>query len=59
MSNNDNTIEAVRIGGAAIGVTIYGLTLNEWVAAVTLIYLAIQIIILSPKAFSIVRGWFK
>jgi len=59
MTNNDNTMEAVRIGGAAIGVTIYGLTLNEWVAAVTLIYLFVQIIILSPKAFGIVRGWFK
>lgn len=58
MSEHHNTaIETVRIAGAAVGVTIYGITLNEWVAVVTLIYLVIQIVILTPKAFAIVRGW--
>lgn len=60
MNEHHNTaIETVRIAGAAVGVTIYGITLNEWVAMVTLIYLVIQIVILTPKAFAIVRGWFK
>lgn len=57
--HHNSVVESVRIGGAAVGVTLYGITLNEWVAMVTLIYLVIQIVILSPKAFAIVRGWFK
>lgn len=59
MTEHSNTIEAARIGGAAVGVTMYGITLNEWVALVTLVYLAIQIIILAPKAYAIIRGWVK
>lgn len=59
MTEHSNTIEVARIGGAAVGVTMYGITLNEWVALVTLVYLAIQIVILAPKAFAIIRGWVK
>jgi energy-converting hydrogenase Eha subunit E len=55
----DTKIEAARIGAAAVGVTLYGLTLNEIVALVTLIYLGAQIIILMPKVFNIIRGLFK
>ena len=55
----DSKIEAARIGGAAVGLTAYGITLNEWVALATLVYLIIQIFILMPKATVIVRSWFK
>lgn len=49
----DNKIESLRFGVAAAGVTLYGLTLNEWVAVVTLVYLAIQIFILTPRAWTL------
>lgn len=53
----DSRVEIARAGGAATGIIMYGLTLNEWVAAITLVYLTLQIIILAPKAFKIIRGW--
>lgn len=59
MTEHQNTIEIARVTGAAVGVTVYGVTLNEWVALVTLVYLAIQIVILAPKAVAIIRGWIK
>lgn len=55
-------IETARIAGAGIGLTIYGITLNEWVAIATLVYLAAQILILAPKAFKTLRSfreWLK
>jgi len=55
----DSKIEAARIGGAAVGLTAYGITLNEWVALATLVYLIIQIFILAPKAVAIIKSWFK
>lgn len=57
--DTDSKIEAARIGGAAVGLTAYGITLNEWVALATLVYLIIQIFILMPKAVVIVKSWFK
>lgn len=47
-------IEAARVGVAAVGVTAWGLTLNEWVAVATIIYMVIQTFILIPKAYAIV-----
>ena len=35
----------------------YGLTLNEWVAMATLFYVALQIGLLLPKYWRLVRGW--
>lgn len=46
----DGKVEATRVGVAISGATIYGMTLNEWVAAATMAYLAIQMIVLMPKA---------
>jgi len=57
--DTDSKIEAARIGGAAVGLTAYGITLNEWVALATLVYLIIQIFILMPKATVIIKSWFK
>jgi hypothetical protein len=53
----DAKIEAARIGGGAVLVTIWGLTLNEWVAVFTGIYMIIQIVIIFPKLVKQVRGW--
>jgi hypothetical protein len=52
-------VEIARVAGAGVGVTMYGLTLNEWVAAATLIYLTAQIIILLPKAVKTVRSFWS
>lgn len=49
--------EIARMSGAAVGVTLWGITLNEWVAIATLIYLLIQIAILAPKAWKAIKFW--
>jgi hypothetical protein len=51
--------ETIRIAGAAAGVTLWGVTLNEWVAIATLIYMVAQIFILMPKAVAIIKSWFN
>lgn len=59
-SEINEKIESARIAGAGVGLTLYGLTLNEWVAVATLIYLAAQIVILVPKAYRTlkdIRQW--
>lgn len=48
-------VESARIAGGAALVTIWGVTLNEWVAVATLLYLALQIFILCPKALKTIR----
>lgn len=58
MKDVDGKIEAMRVGAAGGLVTAYGLTLQEWVAIATLVYLVFQIVILLPKACVIIRGWF-
>jgi len=40
---------------AVIGATIYGLTLQEWVAVATLIYIALQVGLLLPKYWRMFR----
>ena len=55
--NINEKVEAARISVAAMGVTVWGVTLNEWVAIVTLIYLLVQIVILTPKVFTTIRHW--
>lgn len=57
MEGMQGKIEAVRIGTSASALIIYGLSLNEWVAVGTLIYMGLQILVLLPKAFTILRGW--
>jgi hypothetical protein len=45
----DGKIESARIAIATSGVILYGMTLNEWVAVFTIIYLVFQILVLLPK----------
>lgn len=56
-NNIDDKVEIARVAGAGVGLTVYGITLNEWVAIATLVYLAAQIIILVPKACKTIKGW--
>ena len=46
----------VKMGIGAGGAVFYGLTLNEWVALATLVYLALQIGLLMPKYWRLLRG---
>lgn len=50
--------EAVRLSVATAGVTLWGITLNEWVAMATIFYLVLQIFVLMPKAIAIIKRWF-
>ena len=59
MIDREGQIASIKIGIGATGVAAYGLTLNEWVAAITIIYLILQIGLLIPKYVQIVRGYFK
>jgi hypothetical protein len=55
----DTKVEAARFSGAAAGLSIWGATLNEWVAIATIIYLGLQVFILIPKAVNIVSTWIE
>ena len=52
----DGKIETARIGGAVSLVTIYGFTLEQWVAVLTIVYLVTQIVIMAPKVPDAIRG---
>lgn len=57
MQHVDTKTEIARLAASGAVVTIAGMTLNEWVAIFTIVYLLIQTVIITPKAFMIVRGW--
>lgn len=44
---------------AIAGATLYGLTLQDWVAIVTIAYVALQAGLLIPKYWRIIRDWRK
>jgi antibiotic biosynthesis monooxygenase (ABM) superfamily enzyme len=44
---------------AIAGATIYGLTLQDWVAIATLVYVALQVGLLLPKYCRLFRDWLK
>lgn len=53
-NKNDPSNTRLALEGA-VGVSVWGFTLNEWVAVATLLYFIIQIIILAPKLEKTVR----
>jgi len=55
----DGKIESARIAIGAVGVVWWGITLNEWVAILTGLYMLLQILILLPKICRSVHGWLK
>ncbi len=46
---NDETIAVVKAAPAVAGATLYSLTLQEWVAIVTIAYVLLQAGLLVPK----------
>jgi hypothetical protein len=51
---NDEKIAALN---TTFGITIYSLTLNDWVAIATLTYLLLQMGLLMPKYWRLFRDW--
>jgi hypothetical protein len=52
----DTKIEAARIAGGAALFTVYGITLSEWAAIATIIYMAAQTIILAPRVWKTLKN---
>lgn len=57
MNNHEQNVALTKMGIAAGGATIYGLTLNEWVAICTIIFIIAQFILLIPKYVQAYRNW--
>jgi Phage holin T7 family, holin superfamily II len=58
----DVTEEKIAIAKTApsiLGATLYGLTLQDWVAIVTIAYVILQAGLLVPKYWRMIRGWQK
>lgn len=54
---DDLTMAGLKALPAAGGVVVYSLTLSEWVAVVTIVYLLLQIGLLVPKYWRVCRSW--
>jgi len=59
MDNADEKIAAVKIAIGGGGALIYGYTLNEWVAVITIVYMVLQIILLLPKYYEIMHRTYR
>ena len=57
--NDTITTAAAKMTGGAALVGAYGLTLNEWVAALTILYMLLQIILLLPRYVNLISGIIK
>ncbi|WP_374374534.1 hypothetical protein [Dongia sp.] len=57
MNSHEENVAIGKMAVAAGGATLYGLTLNEWVAIVTIIYIVAQAILLIPKYVAMFRAW--
>lgn len=53
----EEKIAVAKVVPAIAGATIYGLTLQDWVAIATLVYVALQVGLLVPKYWRLVRDW--
>ena len=59
MIDREDQVAAAKMGIGAGGAAAYGLTLNEWVAIFTIMYLILQIGLLLPKYVQIAKEYFK
>jgi hypothetical protein len=57
MNNHDENVALGKMAIGAAGATVAGLTLNEWVAIVTIIYVVAQLLLLIPKYAAMFRAW--
>ena len=55
--HDDAKAAAVKMGVGAGGAVLTGLTLNEWVALATLVYVVLQIGLLVPKYCRMFGAW--
>lgn len=55
----DEKVAAVKAAVGGGGVVVYSLTLNEWVAVATIAYMILQIGLLVPKYYMLIRNWRK
>lgn len=49
MTDHEHNVALAKMGAATSGAVIYSLTLQEWVAVVTIIFVVLQIGLLLPK----------
>lgn len=57
MQDAQHKVDALKMGIAGGGTAASFLTLNEWVALATLIYVLLQIGLLLPKYFKAYTDW--
>lgn len=57
MDLHEERITAINTSIGVGGLTLYGLTLNDWVAIVTIAYLVLQIVLLIPKYIAMYQNW--
>jgi hypothetical protein len=55
----EEKIAIAKTAPAILGATLYGLTFQDWVAIVTIAYVILQVGLLVPKYWRIIRGWQK
>jgi len=53
----EEKLAIMKTAPAIAGATIYGLTLQDWVAVVTMFYVALQAGLLLPKYWRLFRDW--
>jgi hypothetical protein len=53
----EEKLAIVKTAPAIAGATIYGFTLQDWVAVATLVYVALQVGLLMPKYLRLLVGW--
>lgn len=59
MIDREDQFAAAKMSIGAVGAAASALTLNEWVAIFTILYLVLQIGLLMPKYLQIARDWLK
>jgi hypothetical protein len=55
----EEELAIAKTAPAIVGATVYGLTLQDWVALITIIYVALQVGLLLPKYWRLFREWRK
>jgi hypothetical protein len=53
----DEQLAVAKTAPAIAGATIYGLTLQDWVAIATLVYVGLQVGLLMPKYWRLLLDW--
>lgn len=59
VGNVDEKAAAVKMAVGGGGALFYGITLNEWVAILTILYMILQIGLLLPKYYAMAQRWWS